>query len=146
MAKEIERKYLVKDLSYREMAESHVRIEQGYLCREPERTVRVRIKGERGFLTIKGITRGFTRDEFEYEIPLADAEKMLAMCQGRIVKKIRWNVPYKGYHWEVDEFEGLETPLTVAEIELPSAETEFSEPPFIGMEVTGDPRYYNSNL
>ena len=134
MGVEIEKKYLVKNDSYHGLAYKSSRIAQGYLNRDPERTVRVRIKDDKGFLTVKGKNRGIERLEFEYEIPLADAEK------------VRYYVKHDGFVWEVDEFKGELAPLVVAEIELPSCETSFSLPPFIGKEVTGDPRYYNSQL
>ena len=147
MAKfEIERKYLVTDDSYKAMADSHFPIAQGYLCRTPERTVRIRIKGERGFITVKGITTGFRREEYEYEIPVDDARDMLRICEGDVVEKIRWIVPFEGFTWEVDEFAGEIAGLTVAELELPSEDSSFPLPSFIGAEVSGDPRYYNSNI
>lgn len=146
MGVEIEKKYLVKNDSYRGLAYKSSRIAQGYLNRDPERTVRVRIKDDKGFLTVKGKNRGIERLEFEYEIPLADAEAMLSLCCGKILEKVRYYVKHDGFVWEVDEFKGELAPLVVAEIELPSCETSFSLPPFIGKEVTGDPRYYNSQL
>ncbi len=146
MAKEIEHKYLVKDTTYREMAESSVRITQGYLCREPGRTVRVRVKGERGYLTVKGVTRDDTREEYEYEIPVADAVRMMALCDGRVLDKTRYLVPFGGYLWEVDEFHGDLSPLVTAEIELQKSTRDYPLPPFVGEDVTGNPKYYNSNL
>lgn len=146
MGKEIERKFLVIDDSYKSMAIQSYEISQGYLSRNPERVVRVRIKGENGFLTIKGKTFGFERLEFEYEIPVADARQMMSLCEGRVVEKRRWIVEYEGKIWEVDEFAGELSPMVVAEIELQSATEQFAVPSFIGKEVTGDPRYYNSNL
>lgn len=146
MAYEIERKYLVINDDYRKMAERRSEISQGYLCREPERTVRVRILGDHGFITVKGITEHAVRREYEYEIPLDDAREMLGMCTGRVVSKIRWYVPYGGFIWEVDEFQGDLAPLVVAEIELPAADTPHDLPPFIGREVTGNPQFYNSML
>lgn len=146
MGVEIEKKYLVIDDSYREAAYKSSRIAQGYLNKDPERTVRVRIRDDKGFLTIKGKNHGIERLEFEYEIPLADAETMLYMCSGKVIEKIRYYVKHDGFVWEVDEFKGELSPLTVAEIELPACDTVFSCPAFIGKEVTGDPRYYNSQL
>lgn len=146
MGVEIEKKYLVKNDSYRGVAYKSSRIAQGYLNRDPERTVRVRIKDDKGFLTVKGKNRGIERLEFEYEIPLSDADAMLSLCSGKILEKVRYYVKHDGFVWEVDEFKGELSPLVVAEIELPSCETSFSLPPFIGKEVTGDPRYYNSQL
>lgn len=147
MAKEIERKYLVTDTSYREVATEKRHIIQAYLNRDPNATVRVRIAGDMAFLTIKGKNSGAVRDEWEYTIPISDARNMIERCAtGRIIEKTRYIVPFGGYLWEVDEFGGELEGLTVAEIELPSADTEFSLPSFIGDEVTGDPRYYNSSL
>lgn len=146
MAKEIEYKYLVKDDSYKNMQEGEAHICQGYLCREKDCTVRVRIKDNRGYITVKGLTHGVSRDEFEYEIPLADAQAMLAMCRSAIIDKIRHYVNYEGHLWEIDEFLGRLKGLVVAEIELKAADKEYSLPPFIGENVTGNPAYYNSNL
>lgn len=147
MGKEIERKYLVTDDSYKQRAFSMVAIKQGYLNRDPERTVRVRLYGDSGKITVKGLTKGIERLEFEYDIPASDAEEMLSLCEGRVLDKSRWLVKVEdGHIWEVDEFHGDLAPLVVAEIELRSADEEFYVPPFIGAEVTGDPRYYNSSL
>ena len=146
MGVEIEKKFLVRDDSFKRMAECSCRIRQGYLCREPERTVRIRIRDGMGFLTVKGKNQGAARLEFEYEIPVSDAEEMLKLCAGKILDKTRYIVNYKGYTWEIDEFYNLDKPLTVAEIELPSVDAEFEIPLFIGEDVTGDPRYYNSML
>lgn len=146
MATEIEHKFLVANDSYRAMATGSVEIEQGYLSREPERTVRVRVKDGYGYITVKGQNRGDTRREFEYEIPVADARAMLGMCLPPVISKRRWIVPYEGHTWEVDEFRGSLSPLVVAEIELPYSDTPYTLPPFVGKNVTGNPRYYNSNL
>ena len=146
MGLEIERKFLVKNDSFKDIAISHSNIRQGYLSRAPERTVRIRIKDDRGFITVKGKNSGAVRLEFEYEIPFADAEKMLSLCSGKILDKTRYNVKFGGYLWEIDVFYGLDEQLTVAEIELPSADASFEMPDFIGEEVTGNPRYYNSML
>ena len=147
MAKEIERKFLVIDKSYREMAVTGRSIVQAYLNRDPKATVRVRITDDKAFLTIKGKNDGATRDEWEYPIPVSDARDMIARCaSGRIIEKKRFVVPFEGYDWEIDEFGGELEGLTVTEIELPAEDAEFSLPPFVGDEVTGDPRYYNSSL
>ena len=147
MAKEIERKFLVIDKSYREMSVTGRSIVQAYLNRDPKATVRVRITDDKAFLTIKGKNDGATRDEWEYPIPVSDARDMIARCaSGRIIEKKRFVVPFEGYDWEIDEFGGELEGLTVAEIELPAEDNEFSLPPFVGDEVTGDPRYYNSSL
>lgn len=146
MATEIEHKFLVVNDSYQAMAVSSVEIEQGYLNREPDCTVRVRVKDGHGYITVKGKNAGDARLEFEYEIPLADARAMLGLCISPVISKRRWIVPYEGHTWEVDEFHGSLSPLIVAEIELPSSDTRYILPPFVGENVTGDPSYYNSNL
>ncbi len=146
MALEIEHKYLVRNTSYKEMDAECVKIRQGYLCKEPARTVRVRTWNDKGFLTIKGLTTGDVREEFEYPIPYDDAEKLLSLCNGDILEKIRYIVKYEGFKWEVDEFHGSREGLCLAEIELPTSDTKYKLPPFIGKNVTGDPAYYNSNL
>lgn len=147
MAKEIERKYLVSDTSYRLMAVERLHIVQAYLNRDPQSTVRVRIVDQRGFLTVKSKNDGTVRDEWEFEIPSVDAAEMIERCSsGRIIDKTRFIVPFEGMTWEVDEFSGELEGLTLAEIELPAADTAFETPSFIGKEVTGDPRYYNSSL
>lgn len=147
MAKEIERKFLVKNPTFRELSTTAIRIKQGYLSRLPEATVRVRIAGDKAFLTVKGKNDGAVRDEWEYSIPVADAEGMLERCaQGSVISKTRYIVPDGAYNWEVDEFHGSNEGLVVAEIELPHAEATFNRPDFIGEEVTGNPAYYNSNL
>lgn len=146
MGLEIERKFLVKDDSYRELAAESVLIEQGYLCREPSRTVRVRIIGERGCLTIKGITRGAVREEYEYEIPYSDARQIMKMCGGEVLCKRRWYVYDNGMCWEVDEYSGCLQGLVVAEVELRDENASIHIPDFVGEEVTGDERYYNSML
>lgn len=146
MAFEIEYKYLVKNDNYKGLASSRTRILQGYLNREPERTVRVRIKGERGFLTVKGKNSGASRLEFEYEIPKADAMEMLSLCVPPLLDKTRYEVPYEGHIWEIDEFHGSREGLVTAEIELKSEDEPYSIPDFIGTNVTGNPNYYNSNL
>jgi CYTH domain-containing protein len=104
------------------------------------------VAGSRAFLTVKGLTRGASRAEFEYEIPLADGEAMLALCDGPLVEKVRRVVAHAGHSWEIDEFMGENRGLVVAEIELASADEEFSRPSWLGEEVTSDPRYFNSNL
>lgn len=146
MAKEIERTFLVDDDSFRDMAVFTFHILQGYLNRDPERTVRIRIRNDSAFLTVKGKTVGLVRDEFEYEIPLKDGLEMLRLCEGRILDKTRYIIPYEGYNWEVDEYHGDLEGLIVTEVEIPSVDTPVSFPPFVGKEVTGDPRYYNSQL
>ena len=144
MALEIERKFLVTGNDWQVAV--GVQFSQGYLNRDKNRTVRVRVAGNQGFLTIKGATSGATRTEFEYEIPVSDAESLLQMCEGPIIQKLRRNIDYKGFKWEVDEFQGDNLGLVVAEIELSDENQPFEKPSWIGKEVTYDARYFNSNL
>jgi adenylate cyclase len=144
MGIEIERKFLVAGDGWRQGA--GLALAQGYLNRDPARTVRVRIAGERAFLTVKGVSQGPTRAEFEYEIPLADAARLLALCDGPVVKKVRRVIEHEGSRWEVDEFEGDNAGLVVAELELESEGQAFAKPSWLGREVTDDPRFYNSSL
>ena len=147
MAKEIEHKYLTVSNEYRLLATSSHIICQGYLSLDKERTVRVRTIDNRGFVTIKGKNKGALRQEFEYEIPVADAKEMLeTLCLKPVIEKCRYIVMYEGEKWEVDEFKGALSGLVLAEIELPDANHKYSIPKFIGKNVTGDPRYYNSVL
>lgn len=147
MAKEIERKFLVITDSYRQIAVSARNIIQGYISRRKEGTVRVRIVDDRAFLTVKGINIGAVRSEWEYEIPMDDARQMLEeCCVGGVIAKTRYIVPIGDLTWEVDCFEGVLAPLTVAEVELADADAPVEIPDFIGAEVTGDPAYYNSEL
>jgi adenylate cyclase len=145
MGTEIERKFLVTSDAWRAGAASR-RLVQGYLSREPERTVRVRVDGEKAALTIKGKSTGATRAEFEYEIPRADAEAMLPLCLPPLIDKTRHEVIHEGHRWEIDEFAGANAPLIVAELELSSEDEAFARPPWLGAEVTDDRRYFNSNL
>lgn len=145
MPVEIERKFLVINDDYKRMASASHRIVQGYLSTDPQATVRVRVLDNQAFVTIKSKTVGCTRGEWEYSVPLADAEDMLALCRAKI-EKTRWIVPFGGRTWEVDEFGGRLDGLILAEIELPSEDAPYDLPPFAGREVTGDPQYYNSNL
>ena len=121
---------------------------QGYLSDDPERTVRIRIRDDEAFITIKGPSSsdGLSRLEWEQPIPLDQARQLLTLCLPGTIDKHRHIVPYEGHRWEVDEFHGHLEGLTLAELEVPSADTEFAVPPFLGPEVTGDPRYYNSQL
>lgn len=128
------------------MATSATSLTQGYLCRDEQCVVRVRIADDRAFLTVKGRTVKDTRPEFEYEIPPADAEAMLALCREDTIAKTRYVVPYAGYVWEVDEFHGKLQGLVLAEIELEESTHEYELPPFAGREVTDNAAYYNSNL
>lgn len=145
MAIEIERKFLVQGDDWREGA-TGVRYVQGYLNRDKARTVRVRIAGTQGFLTIKGESVGATRAEFEYPVPVEDAQALLALCEGPCIDKTRYRIPLDGRVWEVDVFAGDNAGLVVAEIELPSEDAPFTRPPWLGAEVTHDARYFNSNL
>lgn len=146
MGKEIERKFLVKGEAWKALAAGTV-YRQGYLSTVKERTVRVRTVGEKGFLTIKGVTTGVTRAEFEYEVPAADANAMLdGLCEKPLVEKTRYRIPLDGFTWEVDEFHGDNDGLVVAEVELKSADEKPPLPEWIGEDVSSDPRYFNSNL
>lgn len=146
MAFEIEHKYLVKNDNFKTLATESFLIRQGYLSKVAERTVRVRIKGNRGYLTVKGKSDGAVRREFEYEIPYEDAKQMLSLCLSPILEKIRYNVEYDGHLWEVDEFLGAREGLVTAEIELLDEKESYTIPSFVGDNVTGNPEYYNSNL
>lgn len=145
MAIEIERKFLVQGDDWRQGA-TGVRYVQGYLNRDKARTVRVRIAGTQGFLTIKGESVGATRAEFEYPVPVEDAQALLALCEGPCIDKTRYRIPLDGRGWEVDVFAGDNAGLVVAEIELPSEDAPFTRPSWLGEEVTHDARYFNSNL
>lgn len=146
MAREIERKFLVTGQAWRTLG-TGTPFRQGYLNDDKNRTVRLRTMGTRAVLTIKGPTVGIERPEFEYEIPLTDCEAMLeSLALKPLIEKTRYRIPYRGFVWEVDEFHGVNEGLILAEIELPSAETAFEKPEWIGKEVSGDPRYFNSAL
>lgn len=146
MATEIERKFLLKYIPIEGMnPDNGVAYIQGYLNTDKNKTVRVRIAGNDAFLTIKGTTSGISRQEFEYKIPLNDAQEMISMCDDPIIK-VRWKIPYGGLIWEVDQFCGSNTGLILAEVELTTEDQVFENPPWIGQEVSNDPRYYNSNL
>ena len=147
MAKEIERKFLVAGDAYKSMASKSIRIIQGYLSTDKKAVVRVRRWGDDAYLTVKGENRGSVRDEWEYAIPAADADEMLGrLVSGTVVDKTRYIVEFGGHVWEVDEFHSPVQGLVVAEIELSDENEQFMMPPFLGAEVTGDPRYYNSNI
>lgn len=148
MAQEIERKFLVLDDSFKHEAFSKSHIQQGYICSERGRTVRVRIRDDRAYLTIKGPSEngGLSRYEFEREIPLEDGRQMMQLCEPGIIDKTRWLVKSGNHTFEVDEFHGANEGLVVAEVELAYEDEPFKKPHFIGKEVTGDRRYYNSQL
>lgn len=144
MATEIERKFLVRGDAWR--TANGVLLVQGYLNRDKARTVRVRIAGDQAFLTIKGLTQGATRAEFEYPIPVADAHQLLALSDGPVLAKVRHTFVHGGHTWEVDVFQGANEGLVVAEIELTREDEPFARPDWLGNEVTHDSRFYNANL
>ena len=148
MALEIERKFLVLDDSYKHEAFSSSHISQGYICSERGRTVRIRIRDNEAFITIKGpsLDGGLSRYEFEQSIPMDDAEKLMTLCDEGIIDKTRWLVKSGDHTFEIDEFHGDNDGLVVAEVELKNAREVPILPHFIGKEVTGDRRYYNSQL
>ncbi|MDO8653004.1 MAG: CYTH domain-containing protein [Undibacterium sp.] len=146
MGTEIERKFLVTGEDWKERGQG-ARLRQGYICSDPGRIVRVRIEGERAMLTLKGKTVGISRGEWEYPIPVEDAQELLdGLCEKPLIDKIRYRVPFGGFIWEVDEFFGENAGLVVAEIELESETQEFVKPDWIGQEVSEDRRYANANL
>ena len=146
MPKEIERKFLVTGDGWRAKSIGK-RYRQGYLSTVKERTVRVRTVDEKGFITVKGISVGAARSEYEYEIPAADANEMLdRLCERPLIEKTRYRIPMAGVVWEVDEFAGENRGLIVAEVEFESEAQQVSLPDWIGREVTDDPRYFNANL
>ena len=147
MAQEIERKFLVKG-EFKKFAAKQTRIIQGYLSSIPERTVRVRVKGDKGYITIKGIgnAAGASRYEWEKEIPVDEVMELLKICEPGVIDKTRYNVPVGGFTFEVDEFYGENQGLVVAEVELKSESDVFEKPEWLGVEVTGDVKYYNSML
>lgn len=146
MGVEIERKFLLRGDAWRALGEP-VLLRQGYLSSNPDRTVRVRIEGDQGTMTIKGRSVGATRAEWEYPIPLLDANELLdRLCEQPVIEKYRRRIAIGGHTWEVDEFLGANQGLVVAEIELDSEDQQFDKPDWIGAEVTDDLRYFNSSL
>ena len=145
---EIERKFLVRNSDYKRQAFGSSRIQQGYICSGHGRTVRVRIRDERGYLTIKGPSEngGLSRYEFEKEITLDEAEHLMQLCEPGIIDKTRWLVKSGRHTFEVDEFYGENAGLVMAEVELGAEDESYEKPDFIGKEVTGDKRYYNAHL
>lgn len=145
---EIERKFLLKDGSWRNPDISGVVYKQAYLMSNPDRSVRVRIAGSKGYITIKGKLQsgGMTRPEYEYEIPREDADNLMSLCEEGVVEKTRYEISYQDHVWEVDEFFGLNEGLITAEVELQSEDEEVVLPDWIGQEVTDDPRYKNGRL
>lgn len=147
MPHEIERKFLVRSDDWRHAADGGERYRQGYLSTDAGRVVRVRAAGTKAWLTIKGSARGIVRDEYEYAIPIADADAMLdTLCRRPIIEKVRHRVPFAGHVWEVDVFEGENAGLVIAEVELPSEETVVELPAWVGAEVSDDRRYSNAAL
>ena len=146
MPTEIERKFLVKGTSWKRGATGEL-FRQGYLVADKQRTVRVRVVGEEGFLTIKGPSRGIARAEYEYPIPAQEADEMLeTLCLQPLVEKYRYRIEHAGLVWEVDEFLGENRGLTLAEVELADEDQRISLPDWAGEDVSHDPRYYNANL
>jgi CYTH domain-containing protein len=145
MGREIERKYLVTGEAYKALGQGTL-YRQGYLNSAAERVVRVRTMDAKAWLTIKGPSVGATRAEFEYEIPLADALQLFELCEQPLIEKTRTVVPIGGLIWEIDEFHGVNQGLTMAECELETEDQVVARPDWVGREVTGDPRYFNSNL
>ena len=147
MAKEIERKFLVSGEFRQDSPESY-RIMQGYICSDPDRTVRVRVRGDKGFLTIKGRSSedGLSRYEWEKEIPVSEAFELMVLCGSGVIDKTRYLVPFGKHTYEVDVFHGANEGLVLAEIELSDEQEAFEKPSWLGEEVTGDVRYYNSML
>jgi adenylate cyclase len=146
MGVEIERKFLLRGEAWRQLGQP-VLLRQGYLCSDPARTVRVRIEGAAGTITVKGKNSGATRAEWEYPIPLADAAELLdTLCERPLIEKYRRRIVHGEHTWEVDEFLGENAGLAVAEIELASEDAVFDKPDWVGAEVTGEARYYNSSL
>jgi adenylate cyclase len=146
MGVEIERKFLLAGDAWRQLGQP-VLLRQGYLCSDPARTVRVRIEGARGTITIKGKSTGATRAEWEYDIAVQEAGELLdTLCERPLIEKYRRRIEHAGHTWEVDEFLGENAGLVVAEIELAAEDEAFDQPDWLGEEVTGDPRYFNSSL
>ncbi len=146
MGTEIERKFLVTTPCWRD-AGPGVRMRQGYLAVGPPVAIRIRVTPDKAILNIKKATLDIARDEFEYPVPLDEAETMLdGLCEGYVIEKTRYAIPYEGKRWEVDVFEGANAGLVVAEIELDDVDETFAHPPWLGEEVSGDPRYLNSSL
>lgn len=146
MATEIERKFLVKSDEWRSLTTGTI-YRQGYLSAKKGCTVRVRLAGNQGYLTIKGLAKGVSRAEYEYPIPAKDAQELLDnLCDRPLIEKTRYKIEYAGLIWEVDEFVGENQGLIIAEVELPDENYSFERPDWIGQEVSDDPRYYNVNL
>jgi CYTH domain-containing protein len=145
---EIERKFLVRDSSFIGMSFKNIRIVQGYICRDAERSVRIRIAGDEAFITVKSASdaKGWSRYEFERRVPLDDAEELMKLCLPGVIEKVRYCVRAGSHTWEVDVFHGENEGLTVAEIELESVDDTFAIPDWAGREVSGEAKYYNAVL
>ncbi len=146
MAHEIERKFLLANQDWRALVTGSFVLKQGYLSTTPKSTVRLRVKSDKAMLTVKSKNTGIRRSEFEYEIPIRDAEEMLQLCQTPLIEKTRYTITIGKHIWEIDEFSGANSGLLVAEIELDTEEESFEKPAWVGEEVSTDARYYNSNL
>jgi len=146
MGLEIEKKFLIKNDNWKQFVSEEKEITQGYLNANPNRTVRVRITGKQGFLTIKSKSKGSVRSEFEYEIPIEDATELIELCEKPILSKTRFIVKFENHKWEIDVFEKENKGLVVAEIELSKEDEFFLTPDWIGKEVTEETKYYNSQL
>ncbi|MBL4704970.1 MAG: CYTH domain-containing protein [Flavobacteriales bacterium] len=146
MGIEIERKFLLANSNWKQLADGGTAIKQGYLSSDINKTIRIRIYGGKGFITIKGKTIGISRPEFEYEIPLKDALQLIKLCEKPFIEKIRYLVHLNGNIWEIDVFEGANEGLIVAEIELPEENLKIIVPDWIGIEVSDQVKYFNSNL
>ena len=147
MGIEIERKFLLKNDQWRTRGDDPLLLRQGYIKNSRKGVVRIRTAGTRGFITVKGETRGASRLEYEYEIPLEDAGEMLEiLCEKPLIEKKRVSIEHRGFHWVIDEFFGENQGLLVAELELASEDQPFEVPPWLGREVTWDPKYLNANL
>jgi adenylate cyclase len=146
MAKEIERRFLVHSRKWSDLGDG-LSIRQGYLSASKKNSVRVRSYGDRAYVTMKGATSGIARDEYEYEIPLADANEIMGkLCENPPVEKTRYRIVFKGHTWEVDEFGGANRGLTLAEVELKESKEQVELPDWVDREVSDDPRYFSSNL
>jgi len=147
MAIEIERKFLLRDDRWRQLADTGTTFRQGYLIGAKQASVRVRIEGDKAYLNIKSMTIGVKRHEYQYPLPLEEASELLdTLCEKPLVEKTRYLLHYANHEWEIDEFEGDNVGLIVAEVELKSEDEQITLPPWIGIEVSDDPRYYNVNL
>ena len=147
MAIEIERKFLVRDDTWRPLVRRRELLRQGYLANTARCSVRVRLAGERGWLSVKAMTPGIARAEYEVPVPAGDAAAMLdGLCEGPLIEKWRHHVIYENREWEIDEFLGENAGLVIAELELEAADAAFARPPWLGAEVTDDVRYYNFRL